>query len=260
MEDSKEVRQASTKPQVPSPSAPSAFEIDDQFALSMSPQVIVAGSTAPGEERILLEALRDVRAQSGLEDTRLVIAPRHPERFDEVAALIALSGFTFARRSQSGDAHSQQAGGDKRGGPSADTLATDPRAADVVLLDSIGELQSVYAFASVVFVGGSLVSRGGHNVIEPAACAKPIIVGPHTENFKQIVDDFVQADAIVQLNTAGEASASSLASEIARLLSDREASAQIGARARNLLASRRGAVECTLAAINEIFTARPLSK
>ncbi len=259
-EDSKEGRQASTNPQLPSPSPSSASEIDDQFALSMSSQVIVAGSTAPVEERILLAALRDVRSHSGLEDARLVIAPRHPERFDEVADLIALSGFTFARRSQSGDARSQQAGGDKRGGPSANAPATDPRAADVVLLDSIGELQSVYAFASVVFVGGSLVSRGGHNVIEAAVCAKPIIVGPHTENFKQIVDDFVQADAIVQLNTAGEASASSLASEMARLLSDREASAQIGARARNLLASRRGAVECTLAAIKEIFTARPLSK
>ncbi|MFY9609788.1 MAG: 3-deoxy-D-manno-octulosonic acid transferase [Blastocatellia bacterium] len=234
-------------------------ELDDQFALSASPHLIVGGSTAPGEERILLEALRDVRAQSGLEDARLVIAPRHPERFDEVADLIALSGFTFARRSQSGDARLQQAGENNRGGPSSNTSA-DPRAADVVLLDSIGELQSVYGSASVVFVGGSLVPRGGHNVIEPAACAKPIIVGPHTENFKQIVDDFVQADAIVQLGTAGDASGSSLASELARLLSDREAAAQIGARARNLIASRRGAAECTVAAIKEIFTPRPLSK
>ena len=136
--------------------------------------------------------------------------------------------------------------------------ATDPRAADVVLLDSIGELQSAYIFASVVFVGGSLVPRGGHNVIEPAAYRKPIIVGPHTENFKQIVDDFVSADAIVQLS-AGEASISSLASELARLLSDREAAVRIGARAGELLASRRGAVECTVAAIKEIFTPRPLS-
>jgi 3-deoxy-D-manno-octulosonic-acid transferase len=235
-------------------------ELDDQFGLSMSPHLIVAGSTANGEERILLEAFRDVRAQAGLEDARLIIAPRHPERFDEVADLLALSGFTFARRSQSGDARTQRAGESSRGGSSANTRATDSRAADIVLLDSIGELQSVYAFASVVFVGGSLVSRGGHNVIEPAACAKPIIVGPHTENFKQIVDDFVKADAIVQLNTAGDVSASTLASELARLLSDREAAARIGARAYNLLASRRGAVECTVAAIKEIFTPRPLSK
>lgn len=258
--DSEGGRRASTNPQPLSRSPSSASEIDDQFALSMSPHLIVAGSTAPGEERILLKALRDVRAQSGLEVARLVIAPRHPERFDEVANLIALSGFTFARRSESGSARSRQDGENNRAGSSSNRLATDPRAADVVLLDSIGELQSAYAFASVVFVGGSLVSRGGHNVIEPAAFAKPIIVGHHTENFKQIVDDFVQADAIVQLKTSGEASASGLASELARLLSDREAAAQIGARARTLLASRRGAVECTVAAIKEIFTPRPLSK
>jgi 3-deoxy-D-manno-octulosonic-acid transferase len=111
-----------------------------------------------------------------------------------------------------------------------------------------------------VFVGGSLVPRGGHNVIEPAAYAKPIIVGPHTENFKTIVDDFVLAEAIVQLSIAGEASASTLATELARLLSDREAAASLGARALELLMSRRGAAKCTVAAIKETFTTRPLSK
>jgi len=228
-------------------------DLDDQFALSAGAPVIVAGSTAPGEEEILLQALRDVRARRGLESTRLLIAPRHPERFDEAADLIARSGFSSARRSQP-SAASQAS---ERGSLSP-ANATDPRAADVVLLDSIGELQSAYMFASVVFVGGSLVPRGGHNVIEPAAYRKPIIVGPHTENFKQIVDDFVSADAIVQLS-AGEASISSLASELARLLSDREAAVRIGARAGELLASRRGAVECTVAAIKEIFAPRHLS-
>ncbi|HSF24511.1 MAG TPA: 3-deoxy-D-manno-octulosonic acid transferase [Blastocatellia bacterium] len=221
-------------------------ELDDQFALALSPYLIVAGSTAPGEERILLDALREVRGQSGLEAARLVIAPRHPERFEEVAELIARSGFAFARRSRTVDASSRH--GD------------NPRTADVVLLDSIGELQSVYAFASVVFVGGSLVSRGGHNVIEPAAFARPIIVGPYTENFEQIVDDFLQADAIVKLDSAGEASVFSLARELGRLLSDRKASAGLGERARNLLASRRGTVECTVAAIKEVFTPRSLSE
>ena len=223
-------------------------QLDDQFALSSAAPVIVAGSTARCEEEILLEALRTIHTSTGLENARLVLAPRHPERFDEVAELIERSGFTFARRSQPPVAAPPQAG------------ATGPRDASVVLLDSIGELQSAYKYASVVFVGGSLVPQGGHNVIEPAAYAKPIIVGPHTDNFKQIVEDFVNADAIVQLNEAGKPLSSSLASELVRLLSDTEAAAQIGARARELLASRRGTIECTIAAIREIFTPRPLSR
>ena len=228
----------------------------DELGLSSSPRVIVAGSTAPGEEQIVLEAFRKVRARDGLERTRLVIAPRHPERFDEVADLIARSGFKFARRSRSPAELSSTSGGSS----SPNTAGpNDARAADVVLLDSIGELAAAYSLATVVFVGGSLVPRGGHNVIEPAAYAKAIVVGPHTENFKQIVDDFVNAGAIVQLSAAGEPSISSLASELARLLSDPNAAAQLGARAEGLVASRRGAVDCTIAAIKEIFTPRQLS-
>jgi 3-deoxy-D-manno-octulosonic-acid transferase len=177
-----------------------------------------------------------------------------------VAELIARSGFSFARRSQPLPVSSPQAGETRRSGFSSIEEVTDPRAADVALLDTIGELQSAYIYASVVFVGGSLVPHGGQNVIEPAAYAKPIIVGPHTQNFKQIVEDFLQADAIVQLTQAGETSISSLADELTRLLSESEAAAQTGERASELLASRRGAVECTVAAIKEIFTPRPLSR
>ena len=227
----------------------------DELGLSSSHPVIVAGSTAPGEEQIVLEAFGKVRAQDGLERTRLVIAPRHPERFDEVADLIARSGFRFARRSKSS---AELSGTGGVGSPST-AGPNDARAADVVLLDSIGELASAYSLATVVFVGGSLVPQGGHNVIEPAACAKAIVVGPHTENFKQIVNDFVNAGAIVQLTAAGEPSISSLASELARLLSDPKAAAQLGARAEEVAASRRGAVDCTIAAIKEIFTPRQLS-
>ncbi|MEK6302150.1 MAG: 3-deoxy-D-manno-octulosonic acid transferase [Acidobacteriota bacterium] len=231
--------------------------ISDLDAFSSSTQVIVAGSTAPGEEQILLDALREVRTHTGLEDTRLVIAPRHPERFEEVADLIARSGFKFARRSQGSTAHATSTG--ESSGSLTTGDASAPGAADIVLLDSIGELSAVYSLAAVVFVGGSLVPRGGHNVIEPAAYAKAIIVGPHTENFKQIVDDFVNADAIVQLSAGGEAPISRLAIELARLLSDREAAARLGARAAELIASRRGAVDCTVAAIKEIFSPRQQS-
>jgi 3-deoxy-D-manno-octulosonic-acid transferase len=209
-----------------------ALEIDNLFALSSSPHLIIAGSTAPGEEKILLTALNEVRRRQELKDARLILAPRHPERFNEVANLIAQSGFRFARRSEA---------------------AIVPRMADVILLDTIGELAALYRFAAVVFVGGSMVQRGGHNIIEPAIYAKPIIVGPHTENFRQIVSDFAQADAVVQIRATGEAGSSSFTSELIRLLSDTESARALGARAREILLRSRGATECAIAAILEII-------
>jgi 3-deoxy-D-manno-octulosonic-acid transferase len=199
------------------------LELDSRFTLSSSENLIVAGSTAPGEESLLLDALRDARSCDELKNTRLLIAPRHPERFEEVARLISQSEFSFARRSQP-----------KEG----DT-------ADVVLLDSIGELAAVYRFASVVFVGGSLARRGGHNILEPAACAKPIIVGPHTENFRQIISDFKDADAIIEVE-AGEFSR-----VLIRSLTDRERSRDMGLSARSLLERNRGATLCAIEAIVE---------
>src|SRR5215475_3158770 len=125
--------------------------------------LVVAGSTAPGEEEMLLAALQEVRTCNGLEDTRLLLAPRHPERFDEVARLIQRSQFKLIRRSDytvnatfagSRDSLSRQ--------PIAE-LSSEEKSWDILLLDTIGELASIYQFASVVFVGGSLVPHGGHN-------------------------------------------------------------------------------------------------
>jgi 3-deoxy-D-manno-octulosonic-acid transferase len=208
-----------------------AEKIDNLFALSSSHQLIIAGSTAPGEENILLAAFGEARKQQRLADARLILAPRHPERFNEVASLIAQSGFRFARRSEN---------------------AVDSQAADVILLDTIGELAALYRFAAVVFVGGSLVPRGGHNIIEPALYAKPIIVGPHTENFRQIVSDFAQADAVVQISATDEAVSSSFTKELIRLLSDTESAQAMGARAREISHKSRGATECAIAAILEL--------
>jgi 3-deoxy-D-manno-octulosonic-acid transferase len=215
-------------------------ELDDQFALSASPRLIVAGSTAPGEEKILLDTLKQVRARAGMEDARLLIAPRHPERFDEVAGLIAQSGFKLARRSQA------------RSSPQHPSAA---RESDVILLDTIGELAAVYRFAAVVFVGGSIVPRGGHNIIEPAAYAKPIIVGPHTYNFRQIVSDFSRADALVQVSSTGADTRDNFAREVIRLLSDREAAQSVGARAKDILLKNRGATDCTVTTIKTVLSA-----
>jgi 3-deoxy-D-manno-octulosonic-acid transferase len=217
-------------------------ELDNQFALSTSPRLIVAGSTAPGEEKMLLATLMQVRARTGLEDARLLIAPRHPERFNEVASLIAQSGFKLARRSQYKDQAPHN------------TPVKAARESDVILLDTIGELAAVYRFAAVVFVGGSLVPRGGHNIIEPAAYAKPIIVGPHTENFRQIISDFYRADALVQISSTVADASDSFAHEVIRLLSDRKTAQSIGERAHDILMRNRGATECTVAAIEKVMS------
>jgi 3-deoxy-D-manno-octulosonic-acid transferase len=199
-------------------------EIADQFSLSADDHLIVAGSTAAGEEKSLLDALKEIRLEVGLEKTRMLIAPRHPERFEEVARLIADSGFEVARRSE------------KRRSQT-----------DVILLDTIGELASVYRFASVVFVGGSLAPVGGHNVIEPAAHRKPIIVGPHTFNFRRIMADFRDAGAIVEVES------SELAEAMIRLLADKDEAQKRGEWAQQIIERNRGATLCALAAIEEVL-------
>jgi 3-deoxy-D-manno-octulosonic-acid transferase len=227
-----------------------ASEIDRQFALSSSHQLIVAGSTAPGEEKMLLAALTEIRRQRGLEDTRLLVAPRHPERFKEVANLIAQSGFRYACRSAIRASAVTSNTSSATAKAPAPAVAEAP-SADIILLDTIGELAAVYRFASVVFVGGSLVPRGGHNIIEPAVFARPIIVGPHTENFRQIVADFAEAHAVVQVPATGEDIAGAFTRALIRLLADNETAQAMGVRARQILLMNRGATRCTVAAIRE---------
>ena len=142
----------------------------------------VAGSTVGGEEEMVLSAFHRVRTT--VPQARLVVAPRHPERFDAVPPLVEAAGFRCLRRS------------------ALDPLAW--RDGEVLLLDSLGELSQLYALASVVFVGGSLVPSGGHNILEPAVAGKPVVVGPHMENFQEIADQFRAEDAVVQVASADE--------------------------------------------------------
>jgi 3-deoxy-D-manno-octulosonic-acid transferase len=226
----------------PRPPTPNPYaELDRLFQFSASPHLIVAGSTAPGEEEMLLASLREVRLHSGLEDARLLLAPRHPERFDEVARLIGECEFTVARRSDFRSSSSGAQTGER------DRTKT-AQAVDVILLDTIGELALVYRFAAAVFVGGSLVPRGGHNIIEPAAFARPIIVGHHTENFRHVISDFARGDALVQTDASG------LSRELINLLSDRAAARAMGERARTILLRNQGATECTVRAIKEVVS------
>jgi len=181
----------------------------------------VAGSTAPGEEELVLRALREVRKREPR--VRLLLAPRHPERFGEAVTVAEAAGFRVARRT---------------------ALARPWTDEDVLVLDTIGELAQVYPLASVVFVGGSLVPFGGHNVLEAAVAGKATIVGPHMENFQEVADEFLAEGALVQVRSAEE-----LADEVAGLLADAGRRDAIGERARGLIHRNRGALRGTVDAL-----------
>jgi 3-deoxy-D-manno-octulosonic-acid transferase len=183
--------------------------------------VVVAGSTLEGEEAMLLEMFRKVATE--YPGALLILAPRHPERFNAVADLLASSGLGFQRRSQ--------------------WDGSGPMAGGVFLLDTIGELASLYEFADLTFIGGSLVPRGGHNVLEAAQFGKPILVGPHTENFRDIVDIFRRADALRVVTPQ------SLTPTVLQLLEDHDERAALGQRALEVMRSQQGATERTVNAL-----------
>jgi 3-deoxy-D-manno-octulosonic-acid transferase len=186
----------------------------------------VAGSTMAGEDELVLRAFVELRRTQP--DLRLVLAPRRPERFAEVPELCAAAGLRCARRSALGDA------------PWTD--------GDVLLLDTVGELARVYALATVVFVGGSLVPTGGHNVLEAAVAGKAVVVGPHMENFQEIADGFRAAGALVQVDGAP-----ALGPAIAALLADDGRRAAVGERARSLVVKNRGGLATTARALAELL-------
>jgi 3-deoxy-D-manno-octulosonic-acid transferase len=188
--------------------------------------VIVAGSTMKGEEAVVLHAFRRVRSSSP--NTLLILAPRHPERFDEVDEMCRHEGFKTVRRSEL-------------------AIDAEPRA-DIVLLDTIGELATVYQLGTVVFVGGSLVATGGHNILEPAIFGKPIVFGPHMENFAEISDAFLANGAGVQVRSDGE-----LEQALTALMTDPVRRARLGAAARALVEANRGANDKTLAVLAELL-------
>jgi 3-deoxy-D-manno-octulosonic-acid transferase len=199
------------------------------FRMSPARAVVVAGSTMRDEEQFVLQAFR--RIKGTLANPLLIIAPRHPERFGEVAQLTRDQAFVTARRSDL-------------------PIDAEPRA-DVVILDTIGELAQVYQIATAVFVGGSLVDAGGHNILEPAVFGKPILFGPHMQNFKEIADAFIAHDAAIQV-----AHARALEEALIGLLTDPVRRARLGAAARALVESNRGAKDKTLAAIAQLMPLR----
>jgi len=191
--------------------------------------VLVAGSTLEGEDEMLLECFRRTVEQHP--NALMVLAPRHPERFESVASLLAASELRWQRRS-AWDGHSSVSG-------------------CVFLLDSIGELASFYDFADLAFVGGSLVPKGGHNVLEAAQFGVPILVGPHTENFRDIMRIFQQADA-VQVVTPD-----SLTPCVLALLQDATERERLGQQALEVMRAQQGATTRTVAALLRLLPDAP---
>ena len=212
-------------------SAASSLAQELRKAIRADSPILVCGSTAEGEEELVLAAFREVLQQ--FPSAVMVLAPRHPERFDKVADLIAAAGLKLVRRSVW----------------NAQDECCLPGGA-VFLLDSVGELASVYAIADVAFVGGSLVPLGGHNILEPAQHGVAVMTGPHTQNFREIVRIFEQGGGLRVVDAA------SLGSSFIELLSNAEERRGLGRRARELFLKNTGATERTLAALQPLLTGR----
>jgi 3-deoxy-D-manno-octulosonic-acid transferase len=206
----------------------------DRFGFSRDQNIIVAASTHDPEETIVIEAFRRLIESKSANAVRLIIAPRHPERFEEIAKRLDDSGLRWSRRSA----------------PKSDA----DRNANVVLLDSIGELRAVYALADVAFVGGSIAQRGGHNVLEPASQGVCTVTGPHMNNFAAITNALLQENAIVQLPEVPiQDAAGVLASTLRDLLESRDRRQQIGRCARAVCDRNRGATEKTVQTISHLL-------
>ena len=213
-----------------------ASAMDTSLALTATDApLIVAGSTHESEEAVLLDVLKRVRQTPSLEATRLLLVPRHPERFAPVAQLAEKAGWRVKRRSD----------------PSMGTPD-----ADVLVLDTLGELATAYQFATVVFVGGTLIPHGGQSIMEPAVYAKPIVIGPSMKNFPQIIDDFIERGGIAQISadeTDREGQKAQLTEAIVKLLLDANARVAMGKAAYSVFEGSQGATQFTVDHLAAIF-------
>ena len=198
------------------------------FRVRTGRPVLMAGSTLKGEEEPVVRAFNRLRATPGGQGALLVIAARHPERFAEVERLCRQEGLSTARRTEL-------------------PIDDEPRV-DAVILDTIGELAHLYQIATAVFVGGSIVPAGGHNILEPAAHGKAIVFGSHMENFYEIAQTFLANDAAVRVQSEDE-----LEEALLSLMGDPVRRARLGAAARALVVANRGAKDKTLAAIADVL-------
>ncbi|MCH8888292.1 MAG: dienelactone hydrolase family protein [SAR324 cluster bacterium] len=209
-----------------------AEELAEALGIEASRALWVCGSTGPGEETIILDAYRMLLNTSKSRPPRLAIVPRKPERFDEVARLIRAAGFECVRRSE-------------RAGEAA---ASSVSSSTVILGDTMGELRKFYSLASVVFVGRSLVAMGGSDPIEAAALGRPILAGPHMENFALPIESFREADAIREVH-----SDRTLALAVDALVAQPAEATAMGQRAQQVVRDHQGATQRTADHIVELL-------
>jgi len=200
-----------------------------QVGFSQDALIWVAGSTHPGEEKVVLEIFKKLKEK--FPSASLILAPRHIERAQEVCTLAVQAGYSAQRFS-------------------AVRATTVP--GEVVVVDTIGHLKALYRLATVVFVGKSLVGNGGQNIIEPAFFAKPIIVGPNMQNFADITDVFLTSRAIIQVQDAVE-----LQDALYRLLSSAQTRQALGERARLTVQKNQGATVLTQKFLSEVLNTNP---
>jgi 3-deoxy-D-manno-octulosonic-acid transferase len=209
----------------------SGFAESLRAALPEDAKLLVCGSTLDGEEQLLLNSWPTLLAEHP--ELRMVLAPRHPERFPAIATLLQQSGIRWSQRSRWGS------------GP------PELEAGSILLLDSIGELAAVYSLATIAFIGGSLVPSGGHNPLEPAQFGVPILMGPNYENFREIVEK-LKARQAIRIVEPAELSAVLLA-----MLHDESASRTMGAHAREVFHAEAGATARTVDALLALLLGKP---
>jgi len=202
--------------------------------LPVGSKVLVCGSTLEGEEQLLLTAWSTVLATE--RNTVMVLAPRHPDRFASVAGMVSAGGFALVRASK----FQKQ--------PESLT------AGSIFLLDTIGDLASIYGVAAVAFVGGSLVTKGGHNPLEPAQFAVPVVMGPSFENFRGVVDAMQKEDAI-RIVTPER-----LAATLIALLHDQNDAKALGERGRAAFEAQSGATAGTVQALMALLKESPVTE
>ena len=207
-------------------------ELRQFFGLRSDEKVLIAGSTQAPEELFALDTWQSLRSE--FPNLRLILVPRHKERFEEVAALVTSRGLTLQRRSNSGRS-----------------------AGDVLLLDTLGELGACWGLADIAFVGGSLTQRGGQNMLEPAAYGAAVLFGPNTWNFRDIVEQLLAQDAARVVR-----SAESLTATVREFLQHSVAAEELGSRAQAFVATQQGAAARTVDLLSRlpVFAAPTISK
>jgi 3-deoxy-D-manno-octulosonic-acid transferase len=210
-----------------------AAELADKLQLMGGGPVWVAGSTGVDEEAVLLDSFDVLRRDERFKVVRLVIVPRKPERFDEVARLIESRGYKLVRYSQ----------------VKAGEYSVQPKDGQAVILgDTMGDLRKFYSLAAVIFVGRSLVPMGGSDMMEAAGLGKPVIVGPYTENFAETVEHLVKGDGIEVAADAGQ-----LSQVVSKVLSDSEYAKGLGRRGRQVILDHQGATQRSIEAIVDLL-------